>query len=225
MKFAVCALGALAAAQGSALAQNMQLTPAGAVIQKISSNDLITILQSAQLGARLIDDAADGTKTIEVSSGGDFVYMAMRGCEGAGGASPCELVQPYGFFNAQGVTLDQVNNFNMNVSGIATAALLPDRGVMATKIYLNGGVTPSNLIYELSVYFSDITRLLEALKPGAIAQVSYTADDLGRPNAGVELGSFNGPETPHVNAIGGARAGLMTEAVKAVLVGRGKTLN
>jgi hypothetical protein len=218
-------LGALAAVEGSALAQNLQLTPGGAVMQKISSNDLIVILQSAQLAARLIDDAADGTKTIEVSSGGDFVYMAMRGCEGAGGASPCELVQPYGFFNAQGVTLDQVNNFNMNVSGIATAALLPDRGVMATKIYLNGGVTQSNLVYELSVYFSDITRLLQALKPGAIAQVSYSAEDLARPNAGIDLASFPEAETPHINAIGSARDGLMTQAVRAVLEGRGKIEN
>jgi hypothetical protein len=225
MKIVFCALGALAALEGSALGQNLQLTPGGAVMQKISSNDLIAILQSAQLGARLIDDAADGTKTIEVSSGGDFVYMAMRDCEGAGGASPCELVQPYGFFNAQGVTLDQVNNFNMNVSGIATAALLPDRGVMATKIYLNGGVTQSNLIYELSVYFSDITRLLQALKPGAIAQVSYSAEDLARPTAGIDLPAFLEPETPHINAIGGMRDGLMTQAVRAVLEGRGKIEN
>lgn len=225
MKFVICALGALAAAQGSALAQNLQLTPQGGVIQKISSNDMISILQSVQLGARLIDDAADGTKTIEATAGGDTVYIAMRGCDGAGGASLCELVQPYGFFNAQGVTYDQINSFNMNVSGIATAALLPDRGVMATKIYLSGGVTQANLIYELGVYFSDISRLIQSVTPGVVAKVSYSAADLAKPNAGVKLPKFPAGEAPHINALGGDADGLMTEAVRAVLDQRGKIEN
>ncbi len=227
MKNRLCALGAMIAfADGHALAQNTQLSAQNVVIASISANDMIAILQSVQLSAALIDDAADGTKTIEVSSGGDIVYIAMRGCQGAGAASLCELVQPFGFFNGQGVTFDQVNNFNMNASGIATAALLTDgRGVMATKIYLVGGVTHSNLTYELSVYFSDIARLLQAVQPGVIAQVSWRAEELRASNIGLDLPAVPAGEVRHVNTVGGERNGLMTDAVRATLTRHGKIEN
>lgn len=222
MKKAICALAALAAAQGSALAQNTQLSAQGGVIDKISAAEMIKILQSVELSARLIDDAADGTKTIEASSGGDFAYVALRACEGAGAESGCEVVQPFGFFNAQGVTLEQLNNFNMNLSTIATAALLPDRGIVATKFYLNGGVTKVNLTFELGLYFADIGRLLEAVKPGAIARISWKAEDVAAANAGLDLPAFPAGESAHVNAVGVERDGLLTEAVQAVLHEAGK---
>jgi hypothetical protein len=221
MKPVLCALGALAAAAGAASAQNNQLSAQSAVVQSVSANDMIAILQSAGLQAALVHEDGDGTKTIEAAAEGSTVYVALRACAGAGAAAPCALVQPFGFFNGQGVTLGQVNEFNINVSGISTAGLLNDnRGVMAMKMYLNGGVSAENLFYSLAVFFSDISRLLGAIKPGVVAQISYepTAAAAG---AGVDLpaGDYR------VNATGAAAAGLMTPQIRAALETGGKIRN
>jgi hypothetical protein len=165
----------------------------------------------------MIEDAADGTKTIAASAGGDVVHIAMRACAGSGAASPCQLIQPYGFFNGQGVTFDQINNFNMNVGAIATAALLPDsRGIMASKIYLVGGVTKDNVAFELGTYFLDIARLLQSVKPGLVAQISYRPEALTAGTAGYDLPPFPDGQTPHVNFVGEAHGALAPDAIRAL---------
>jgi len=219
MKTGVSLLSAfLAFAAAPALAQNTQFVEGPKAVSAISTNEVIAILQAAQLSARMIEDAADGTKTIEAAAGEDVVYIAMRACAGSGAASPCQLIQPYGFFNGQGVTFDQINNFNMNVGAIATAALLTDgRGIMASKIYLVGGVTKDNVTFELGSYFLDIARLLQSVKPGLVAQISYKPEALTAATAGFEPPPFPAGETPHVNFVGEAHGALATDAIRKLV--------
>lgn len=218
MKILGGALGALLAfAGGAAVAQSTPFPGAqGAVITKTSTNDVIAFFQRAGLAAQMIAEEADGTKTIEVGGGGDTAYIAMRGCDGQGAAARCEVVQPYGFFNASGVTYDQINNFNLSASAIAVAGLLPDgRGVLGSKIYLNGGVTFANVEYELAVYFADISRLLQAIKPGVIAEVNWNQS----PVDGGAVGSppLKSRDETHVNAVGAGRMGLLTDEMREIL--------
>ena len=214
----ILAASVILCASAPAFAQNNQFIDGPKAVSAISTNEIIAILQSVQLNARMIDESADNTKTIEVSAGGDVVYIAMRSCAGAGAASPCQLVQPYGFFNGQGVTFDQINNFNMNVGAIATAALLPDsRGIMASKIYLVGGVTQNNIAFELGVYFMDISRLLQSVKPGLVAQISYRPEALTAATAGFEPPPLPEGEAPHVNFVGEAHGALATDAVRTLV--------
>lgn len=224
MKQAICALGALGiCALGEASAQNNQFA-AQPVIGGITTNEVIAILQSATLTAALIDEDQNGVKTIEASSGDNTVYVALRDCQGAGAAAPCALVQPFGLFPAGGVTLDQINNYNINVSAVATAGLMPDnRGVIATKIYLVGGTTQNNLIFELALFFNDIDLLLKSVTPGVIARISYPTEALDASRAG--FGATLKGRVYTMNAVGGGAPGLMTETIRAALDQRAKIAN
>lgn len=175
-KLLIICLSFVAGASG-ALAQN-QLSPAeNQIVTSVSPGELVLILQSGDLNARYMGEDG-GSHTVEVNQSGSVVYFALRDCAGIGQQARCALVQPFGFFDAAGVTLSQINDFNLNRSLFSYSALTNDsRGIVATKIYMQAGVSSQHLLFSLGLYFLDLDTLLSAIIPGSIAEISYDAAD------------------------------------------------
>lgn len=214
-------IGAIMAAavvvNAPANAQNNPLPGSSAVIDKVSSNAVIAFLQGAGVGATFAGEEASGDKTVVVTSGTQTAYIILRNCDGSGPNAGCGLVQPFGRFNAQGVTFDQINNFNMNVGINSFAGLFPDgTGLVASKTYLNGGVTFEHVKFGIATLFADLDRMAAAINPGVIASVSW---EKASPYQGLVMGLPSLPDgsAPHVNAVGTGGLGLLTEEMRAVL--------
>lgn len=220
---AIAAIALLCPAPASA--QTNPLPGASPVITKVTPNEIIAFLQGAGAGAQYLGEEPNGDKTIVSTSGGRTAYIIMRVCEGSGLTGRCNLVQPYGLFDAKGVTYDQMNNFNMNISINSFAGLFPDgRGAVINRTYLNGGVTFAHVQFGIATLFADLDRMANAIKPGVIASVSWEKvtpeQGLMMPRAVLPDGS-----APHVNAVGGGQEGLLTEGLRAILTQGGVVID
>lgn len=218
-------LASIVVVSAPASAQNNPLPGSSAVIDKVSPNAVIAFLQGAGAGASFAGEEVSGDKTIVVTAGNQTAYIILRNCDGAGPGAGCGLVQPFGRFNAQGVTFDQINNFNMNVGINSFAGLFPDgTGLVASKTYLNGGVTFDHVKFGIATLFADLDRVAAAIKPGVIARVSWETTS---PDAGLvmSLPSLPDGSAPHVNAVGTAGQGLLTGEMRAVLASGGVAAN
>ena len=101
----------------------------------------------------------------------------MRQCNGPGISALCQLVEPFGYFNGSGVTLAQINEFNLTKANASLAGLIPDgRGLVASKIWLNQGVTAANFGFRVGLFFMDVDLMLNAINPGTLASVSYDGE-------------------------------------------------
>lgn len=171
-------------------AQNA-LSASPEVIESLSASDMIAIMQSAGFASSLVEeDATTNTKIVEASiEGGGSVYIALRSCDGAGGDAACRLIQPYGLFPSNGVTLSQINDYNMERSQIAMAGLMQgDAGIIGAKIYLVNGVAFNNFLHSMGLFLQDVDRLVEAIQPGALAEVAYRPiESEGNDNQGLRL--------------------------------------
>ncbi len=207
-----------------AFAQNNPLPGSSAIIDRVSSNAVIAFLQGAGAGASFVGEEPNGDKTVVATAGTQTAYIILRNCDGSGPDARCGLVQPFGRFNAQGVTFDQINSFNLNVGINSFAGLFPDgTGLVANKTYLNGGVTFEHVKFGIATLFADLDRLAAAIKPSVIARVSWETTS---PDAGLvmSLPSLPDGSAPHVNAVGTAGQGLLTAEMRAVLASGGAPL-
>ncbi len=124
-------------------------------------------------------------------------------------------------FNGAGVTLAQINDFNLNASRIAVAGLMPDgKGLLGSKIYLQGGLSENSLRFQIGLSLIDVTTILEGIKPGAIAQVSFKTSDArgaaGDLSASFGL-SFPDDLTLKVNPVGANAPAVMTDGIRSLL--------
>ncbi|GJL95307.1 MAG: hypothetical protein DHS20C05_17120 [Hyphococcus sp.] len=224
MKFILSMVAAFAAATVSASAQNSQLSQPQAiqVMVSISAEDMISLFQELDVPATFASEIEGNIKIIEVDADGASAYIALSECEGAGVAAACKLVGPFAYFNGTGVTLAQINTFNLTQTRLSFAGLLDNgNGIIATKVYLEGGVGVANFLFDLGYFFYDAAALLMAIEPGVIAQVNYTPDPnaLGVSRQAASILDFDLPDGQvfKVNSVGRNAPTFMTDSLEALI--------
>lgn len=207
-----------------AYAQN-QLQSGGGVITSFSPAEMVDLLGRAGLNASYAEES-EGVHYVEVNQDGASVYFALRGCAGAGQGARCDIIQPFGFFAGTGVTLAQLNAYNLEVASIAVAGLNDDgSGLIGSKIYLQAGVTNDHVMLSLGLFFLDLDSIIAAIMPGTIADVSFEAmqnregSKISNRARGV---LHDGMELPNdrawrVNAVGANAPSFMKDAFRAYL--------
>lgn len=197
------------------------MTPASRqIVETISVNQLIGILQSAGFTATLISEEAAGDKFIEASLSGGTLYFVLRDCSGQGVLAGCSLVQPFGRFEGDGVTLAQINQYNLQHSRLALAGLDTDGdGIIGAKIYLVEGVTPESFFHSVALFLLDVDTLFSAILPGPLAEVSYSAT-APAPAALSKIVAARGENPLKVNAVGARAPRFLTDKTAAAVSGR-----
>jgi len=189
MKTVFAALAALFLA-APAYAQNA-MGGAG-VITSISPNELLGDLVGLGIPAKYMG-ADNGVHYIEISEDGAVVYIAFLDCTAGGPEARCGLVQPYGYFATDGVTVAHLNAFHVGGTTITFAMLMNDgSGMIASRIFLQGGVTESHILFQLSLYFDDVASWVEGISPGSVASVSF--DGKAGPLAGQKFLAAHKPD-------------------------------
>ncbi len=223
MRILFAAVLAIFAAQPAA-AQNQMQSGAGAIVNSISPNELISLLQTVSLKTRYVEQS-DNTHFIEADNEGAVVYFALRDCAGAGMAARCGTLQPFGFFNGSGVTFSQLNAFNLERSTVAFSGLNSDgRGIIGSKFYLQAGVSPDHIPFSIGLFFVDVDALLASIQPGTLASFDYNKapatdskianDARGLAHDGLRLASG---EDWRVNAVGANAPSFMNDAFRAYI--------
>jgi hypothetical protein len=207
-----------------ASAQNQLQSATDAIIKSISPADLVSTLQQNGLNASYIK-ANEGVHYLEVNEDGAVMYFALRDCAGTDAAAQCGIVQPFGFFAGAGVTLAQLNKFNLERSAIAVAGLEADgNGIIGAKFYLQPGVTRDYILFSLGLYFVDLDTIIESIIPGTMAQVSYEKSKTARSKianglTGLDIGGVQSPDGVEwrVNAVGANAQSFLTPAFRALV--------
>lgn len=186
MKPRMLAAAAAALFISPTLAQNAMQTPGG-VLTTVTSDYVVNLLVNSGIAAQYVG-YEDKTHFIEVKNDSFVAYVGLRGCDGATRAARCTLIQPYAIFTIAGLTLSQVNQLNLQSFDLALVMLHPnDSALVAAKIYVDGGVAETNLRNNFGRFFLDVTRFTDAVKPGAVAEVSFDRRS-GRGAAGAAAG-------------------------------------
>ncbi len=204
---------------GQATAQNTQLNSGfGPAFDKVTTQWVSDLMSEREFSAVLIEQA-DTADFLEVTApSGAVFYIAVRGCD-AGAPRQCDLIQPYAFFNASGVTFAQVNDFMENKFVVSYAYLSPgDKGTIASKIILSGGVTSGNVVEEMARFFYDLDNLIDSISVGTIAQIDFKqTHDL----SGVDtpkIGNKHSDGTNFfINAVGVNAPDFLTDDFKALV--------
>ena len=197
-------IAALGAALSSAQAQNQLF--ADNTISAISPEEVAQIFIDFGYAAT-VQTVENNDPIIEVMQTGGRFYVSMRQCN----EGECQLVQPYGLFNGQGVTLNQLNAINLNKLNVANTMLLDNgAGIIADKFYLQSGTTVENLKFNLGLFTQDLNIVVNAIQPGAVATISFP-----RKNKNTQEPGF--PESllknATINAIGVEAPNFMTPAL------------
>lgn len=173
MRILIAAILALASVLPAA-AQNQLQFGSGSLVKSMSPNELLYLLQSNGLNASYLEENG-GNHYIEVNQDGAVMYFAMRECsQGGGSASRCGTLQPFGYFNATGVTFAQINAFNIERSRIGFAGLdATGRGIIGAKIYLQAGVSNDHVPFSIGLFYLDLDTLIAAINPGTLATIVY----------------------------------------------------
>lgn len=220
LKTIAASAASMLAACGLATAQNSLGGGTSPMIESLTANDIVQIMQQAGLTATFTNETANGAKYVEVTNGAATFYVALRSCAGAGATAPCQLMQPFGFFDASGVVYAQLNAFNMNISRMALAGFNETgEGLVGGKIYLNSGVSYEHFLVMMDLFLNDVDSLLSGIQPGARAQVNYDLKSEGAPLLGMTIAIADEmPDDwrPVVNATGRAAPKFMTDGVRAL---------
>ena len=116
------------------------------------------------------------------------------------------MLQPYGFFSANGVTLNQLNDFNAKSAARATVMFLDNgAGLVGAKIYTPGGAGTDNLKLQMRLFFHDIDALVTSLKSGGLAQIRYTPPGDRLADAAMRAGFEISADRISINEIGQER--------------------
>ncbi|MEL6361141.1 MAG: hypothetical protein AAFR21_08635 [Pseudomonadota bacterium] len=108
------------------------------------------------------------------ASTGAAAYLAMHNCVEAGGEMRCPALEFFGYFESAGVTLQQVNDFNIAQSAGSTVALISGGpGIIQRKKYLDGGAKAENINQDFRVFLFDFDTLVAGIQPGTLATVSF----------------------------------------------------
>lgn len=174
---------------GGANAQVRKRSVEDRIINSISSNELILTMRYFSARARLVtDNEAAREKILEAQMTEGTVYFFLSDCNGPGAFAQCTMVQPTLYYNGSGVTLSQLNDFNLDAGTVSTAGLLSDgRGVVYRKISLTGGVTASNLRLSIEEFLDDAEALLRSIDPSGAPSVRIPASAVTPQNSMLNL--------------------------------------
>ncbi|MEO1015453.1 MAG: hypothetical protein AAFX08_09740 [Pseudomonadota bacterium] len=155
------------------------------VVDSMSANEVVAVMRRLRAPSRMTDDVKTQggvEKTVEATIGGGTVYLFLRDCNGPGAYAQCGEVQPTVFFNADGVTLSKLNEYNLDVFGVSVAGLLPDgRGIIFSHVTLADGVTVGHVRRTIEEFLSDADLLLESINPNGAPGVRLPASALIAP--------------------------------------------
>lgn len=215
VRFFIALAIAIFSVVSTAQAQNTQLQQTVPIINKLTPSGMAMIYQAMGFTTEMNEDGGVTYIKVAAPNGAGVFYTAMRDCDLSG----CELVQPYGFFRAQGVTLSQLNNLHLEALGVATLVLMPEgRGMAATKIYLQGGISLDNFGFQLGVFIGDLDKVVASIRPGTLASIDVNNESATE--GGVLMASVAGwPEGAAVNNVGANAADLVTTGVEKILNG------
>lgn len=227
MRFLIAAILALFVVLPAA-AQNQLQSNSGALIKTMSPAELVAMLQANNLNASYLEEG-NGGHFVEVNEDGAVVYFALRDCvQGSAITSRCGIIQPFGYYNASGVTFAQINAFNFEQSIIGTAGLTTDgTGIVGAKVYLQAGVSIEHVPFSIGLFFVDLDTLIAAINPGTLASLNYDDEgiryskvaSLSRGLAIEEFQRANGAEWK-VNAVGVNAPAFLNDAFRAYLAQR-----
>ena len=226
MRFTCFLLAAILAGSGigsGAQAQNQQFVQQPTIVGSVSVNEIIIFLNAAEFSAQLLQEFDDGgspAKIVEATSDGLTIYFGLRECNGAGVTARCQLVEPFAYFNGSGVTLSQLNTFNLSQSKPSFAGLLPEgNGIISSKIWLTQGVTPGNFGFQVGIFLLDIDLVLGAITPGTLASVNYTDDNDTTSRGLIARQPYRERQNVdwQVNAVGPKAPDFMNDAVRGLV--------
>ncbi|MBI1391323.1 MAG: hypothetical protein GC152_01155 [Alphaproteobacteria bacterium] len=173
---AMLAIASLGVASG-AHAQVRKGTIDERVVSSMSGYEVIALMRSISAPTRLTDENPnDNEKTLEARTGEGTVYVFLAGCNGPGAYAQCSEIQPTIYFKGEGVTLAQLNRFNLDDTTISIAGLLDDgRGVVFVRRQLEGGVTASHVRWTIGQFLKDAEALLKSIDPSGAPAISLPA--------------------------------------------------
>jgi len=202
----------------SAYAQNSQLSAGVSVIDSVTSEWAVTLLTEIGFSVEILEqtETADHLQ-VTAPSGGVF-YMALRACNDSA-PRQCSLIQPYAFFNATGVTYADMNELLRNKFAVSHAFLSPNnKGTIASKIILAGGVTKGNIVVELARYFYDLDNLFESIRTGTKAEVNFEPMNQ---ISGINTSKIRNSQTANddliINAVGQNAPKFLLQDLKALI--------
>lgn len=217
---AALALFAVAGAQPGA-AQNLQFSQAPSVIQFVTPSDIAVIFQ--RVGWSVSEMAPEtNSRTLRIQTTEGLIFLVvLRGCEtGPTGAAECAQVQPYAAFTGFGVTLSDVNSFNLDRSRIATLMLTPnDDAILGARFFVSGGVARANLDVNLGNYLFDVANFVEGASSGARTNVSFKPTNEAE---GFDFPHLSAPLAEGLarrNPIGKAAPSVPRAAIEAIMSG------
>ncbi len=178
--FAGAALLAVGATQPAGAQQKSRTRSLDArVVDSMSANEVIAVMRRLRAQSQMTDDvrgAGGVEKTVEATIGGGTVYLFLRDCNGPGAYAQCGEIQPTVFFNAEGVTLAKLNEYNLDIFGVSVAGLLQDgRGIVFSHVTLADGVTVGHVRRTIEEFLSDADLLLESINPNGAPAVRLPA--------------------------------------------------
>ena len=175
----LCVAACAVTMAASAHAQNMQLSQSSPTITSVNVNSINAMLERNGFTGVLqgqFEDAGKKASIIEASSGNSVFYIALRECDGEGVTAPCSLVEYFAFFVANGLTVAQINTFNLNEPRASFAGLMGDgRGIIGGKSWLNYGVDERNVEFNIGLFLGDIDLILGAVSPASLTSADGAA--------------------------------------------------
>ncbi len=145
------------------------------VAEALAPEDIAGIFRTLEIPATVTYN--QGQPVILVSdpeSGGLGFVVFARGCENGG----CQILQPFANLSAPGLTLAQANTINRDKLARSHVMFLNDgTAFIATKIFLNQGAAPGNIVYQLALFVRDLDTVLSSVSPGVLASIKPGAKD------------------------------------------------
>jgi len=199
----------------AAFAQANQFQQAPVVLDSVTPDQMTGFLQSIGFQTEYVDTGSKNSIHIKAISGGGTFFTSLRKCRSDGVEIRCALVQPYLYFSGQGITLSMLNNYMLTRSEVSIAGIGGNGvGILASKTYLDGGVTDRHFAARLAYFFKDVDTLTKAFQSGALASVSY-----GKAAAPLDGFEFAPGSENSVNAVGPNTPGFVNDEIRALLNG------
>ncbi len=212
--FAVAAMAVCVSTTASA--QNLQLNEAPTIRETATSQWVVDVFQGTPLTATVVVRETDHETVQVIAPSGASFFISLLGCDTTTPKN-CGILQPFAFFDATGVTLNQINSMVRDNFALSHAYLDTDGdGVLITKIVLVGGVADKNDFEELGAFLIDIDNLISAISTGPRAEVSFEepTSAVGKRVSKVQNGLIASGDYV-VNKVGPNAPKFLTEETKA----------
>ncbi|WOI54072.1 hypothetical protein [Parvularcula sp. LCG005] len=154
---------AVALLSGAAMAQSNSLM-GPSVIQKMSRDDMTALLQREGLNVQM-RTTADGSVFLEANLPNmNAFYIQPRQCDDMATQTGCILMEVFTVFDAGPLNMATINQFHLSTSVASTVALNPQgAAVVYNKIWLEGGVTDANVLFNVASVLMDSDSLVSGM--------------------------------------------------------------